>query len=173
MVGILLSYWGGPFSGAVLVSGRVNCKKRHGTRSVSEIFETVQGTHGGMMQHCLMSLHADIFQGIHKIQVKVRERYILGANTKKQQSSKEDSKIRHSHTIKTSIIIDPKTTRLPTSETNLRDLEGVLSEHRWYLGQTDSPIPLPPRSSTKCSRRARRRELALQLEIAWRRWHTL
>ena len=52
-------------------------------------------------------------------------------------------------------------------------LKGVLSEHRWYLGQTDSPIPLPPRSSTKCSRRARRRELALQLEIAWRRWHTL
>ena len=52
-------------------------------------------------------------------------------------------------------------------------LKGVLSEHRWYLGQRDSPIPLPPRSSTKCSRRARRRELALQLEIAWRRWHTL
>ena len=67
----------------------LNCKKWHGTRSVSEIFQTVQGTHGGMMQHGLMLLHADIFQGIHKIQVKVRERYILGGTGKQERKKGE------------------------------------------------------------------------------------
>lgn len=86
------------------------------------------------MQHGLMLLHADIFQGIHKIQVKVRERYILGgkqANKKEKRGSTRNSKAAKkiprsgtvTDTIKTSIIYIKKT-RLPTSETNLRDLEG-------------------------------------------------
>ncbi len=59
MVGILLSYWGGLFSGAMLVSGRVTCQPKEGTISKRKLHlptSDFQGIHYSVFSTTLSPL---------------------------------------------------------------------------------------------------------------------